>query len=63
MTASQLKKNTNRLFKPYEKGTKGQFGLGMSIVQKTVNRFGYQLTVENVSGGVIFKIKKQQSFL
>src|SRR5690554_554651 len=51
------------LFKLYEKGTKGQFGLGMSIVQKTVNRFGYQLTVENVSGGVIFKIKKQQSFL
>ncbi len=49
-------KYLNNLFKPYEKGTKGQFGLGMSIVQKTVNRFGYQLIVKNVEGGVLFKI-------
>lgn len=47
------------LFKPYEKGTKGQFGLGMSIVQKTVNRFGYRLSVDNVSGGVAFMIEPQ----
>lgn len=49
-------KYLTNLFKPYEKGTKGQFGLGMSIVQKTVNRFGYQLIVKNVEGGVLFKI-------
>ena len=24
----------SNLFKPYEKGSEGQFGLGMSIVQK-----------------------------
>ena len=34
-------------FKPYEKGSKGQFGLGMSIVQKTVNFFDYTLSVRN----------------
>ncbi len=34
-------------FKPYEKGSKGQFGLGMSIVQKTVNFFDYNLSVKN----------------
>ena len=34
-------------FKPYEKGSKGQFGLGMSIVQKTVNFFDYKLSVQN----------------
>lgn len=49
-------KYLTNLFKPYEKGTKGQFGLGMSIVQKTVNRFGYQLVVKNVEGGVLFRI-------
>ncbi len=49
-------KYLTNLFKPYENGTKGQFGLGMSIVQKTVNRFGYQLVVKNVEGGVLFRI-------
>ncbi len=52
-------KYISALFKPYEKGTKGQFGLGMSIVQKTVNRFGYRLSVENISGGVVFTIEPQ----
>lgn len=50
-------KYITNLFKPYEKGTKGQFGLGMSIVQKTVNRFGYKLSVRNVRGGVMFRIE------
>lgn len=47
------------LFKPYEKGSKGQFGLGMSIVQKTVNTFGLTLTVKNANPGVVFIIKEQ----
>lgn len=47
------------LFKPYEKGSKGQFGLGMSIVQKTVNTFGLTLQVKNAKPGVIFIIKEQ----
>lgn len=50
-------KYVQNLFKPYEKGTEGQFGLGMSIVQKTVNRFGYRLLVKNVNGGVVFIIE------
>lgn len=54
-------KYLTNLFKPYEKGTKGQFGLGMSIVQKTVNRFGYHLIVRNVEGGVLFKITNRKS--
>ena len=37
----------DNVFKPYEKGSKGQFGLGMSIVQKTVNFFDYTLSVRN----------------
>ena len=51
------KKYIENLFKPYEKGTEGQFGLGMSIVQKTVNRFGYRLAVKNTNGGVVFIIE------
>ena len=44
-------------FKPYEKGSRGQFGIGMSIVQKTFNKFGYALSVENIDQGVKFTIK------
>ena len=45
------------LFKPYEKGSKGQFGLGMSIVQKTCEHFNLQLSVRNVNPGVEFIIE------
>ena len=45
------------LFKPYEKGSKGQFGLGMSIVQKTCEHFNLQLSVRNVNPGVEFVIE------
>lgn len=47
------------LFKPYEKGQGGQFGLGLSIVSKVVNANKYRVVAENVeTGGVIFKIMK-----
>ncbi len=52
-------KYVQNLFKPYEKGSEGQFGLGMSIVQKTVNRFGYRLLVKNLNDGVKFIIEPQ----
>ncbi len=45
-------------FKPYEKGSKGEFGLGMSIVQKTVDFFGMRLIVKNEEIGVSFIITK-----
>lgn len=48
----------NGLFKPYEKGSKGQFGLGMSIVVKTLNFFSMQLSIYNEEVGVSFKITK-----
>lgn len=44
-------------FKPYEKGSKGQFGLGMSIVQKTVNFFNMTLEAKNENVGVSFTIE------
>lgn len=49
----------NGLFKPYEKGSNGQFGLGMSIVKKTLDFFTMDLEVENLEVGVCFKIKKR----
>ena len=48
----------NNQFKPYEKGSNGQFGLGMSIVQKTVDFFGMNLNVVNEEIGVSFIIEK-----
>ena len=50
----------NSVFKPYEKGSKGQFGLGMSIVKKTVDFFGMYMSVKNEEyGGVSFIIEKK----
>ena len=47
----------NSVFKPYEKGSKGEFGLGMSIVKKTIDFFGMNLKVVNEpEGGVSFII-------
>ncbi len=51
-------KFVNSEFKPYEKGSKGQFGLGMSIVQKTVNSYGMNLYAVNEEVGVSFIIQE-----
>ena len=54
----------NTTFKPYEKGSKGVFGLGMSIVQKTVDFFNLKLKVYNENtGGVSFVISKEKEGL
>lgn len=45
-----------KLFKPYEKGTDGNFGLGLSIVYRIAQRMGYEAKAENVEGGVLFSI-------
>ncbi|WP_027088589.1 sensor histidine kinase [Thomasclavelia saccharogumia] len=50
--------NIDALFKPYEKGTKGQFGLGLSIVYKTCTMYGYTVTAENKDVGVSFIIER-----
>lgn len=46
------------LFTPYKKGINGQFGLGLSIVKKTLNLLGYEISVINEKKGVIFTIKQ-----
>jgi len=47
----------SKIFLPYVKGNKGQSGLGLSIVKKTVNIFGYDITAENIDKGVRFVIE------
>ncbi len=46
----------NNIFTPYEKGLKGVFGLGLSIVKKTLHLLNYDITIENVKNGVKFTI-------
>ena len=45
------------IFTPYTKGIKGQFGLGLSIVKKTISLLGYDIIVRNNKKGVSFMIK------
>lgn len=47
----------NDIFTPYEKGIKGVFGLGLSIVKKTLQFLKYDITIENAKNGVKFIIK------
>lgn len=46
------------LFQPYIKGVKGQFGLGLSIVNKIVSMYGYKIQIYNRNIGVSFVIEK-----
>ena len=46
------------LFKPFEKGQDGKFGLGLSIVSKVVKANNYDVSGENTSDGVIFRINR-----
>ena len=47
-----------KLFKPYEKGNKGNFGLGLSIVKRVTETYGYTVLGENMNDGVVFKVIK-----
>lgn len=47
------------LFKPYVRGVKGQFGLGLSIVEKTASMYGYSVEANNLENGVSFVFKKK----
>lgn len=51
--------NPESLFQPYEIGHKGQFGLGLSIVYKTVTMYGYKVEAVNRVNGVSFIIQKK----
>lgn len=48
------------LFQPFVKGHKGQFGLGLYIVYKTVTMYGCTIEVENDAHGVCFHIFKEE---
>ena len=47
------------IFTPFRKGIKGQFGLGLSIVKKTLNIMNYDITINNEKKGVSFIITKR----
>ena len=47
------------LFHPYEKGTDGQFGLGLSIVHRVCTTYGYHVEAENLREGACFRIWKE----
>ena len=44
------------IFTPFRKGIKGEFGLGLSIVKKTLNIMGYDIIIRNEKKGVSFII-------
>lgn len=46
------------IFKAYEKGTDGNFGLGLSIAYKVATNSGYFIEAINTERGVAFKISK-----
>jgi two-component system sensor histidine kinase CssS len=50
----------DKLFKPYEKGDDGQFGLGLAIVHRVVTAYGLTISAQNMEDGVKFTIKPKQ---
>ena len=48
------------IFTPFRKGIKGEFGLGLSIVKKTLSIIGYNIKIKNEKKGVSFIIMKNQ---
>lgn len=55
------KERLDKLFKPYEKGNKGNFGLGLSIVKRVCETYGYNVVGENKADGVVFRIYRNIS--
>lgn len=45
------------VFTQYKMGTKGNFGLGLSIVKKSLELYDYKISVKNEKNGVLFKIE------
>lgn len=50
------KDRLEKLFRPYEKGTDGKFGLGLSIVYRVCSTYNYHVEAENLTDGVCFRI-------
>ncbi len=47
-----------KIFEAFEKGEGGVSGIGLSIVKRTVELFGYEAKAINYDGGVMFEILK-----
>lgn len=47
----------DKLFRPFEKGAKGKFGLGLSICYKVANAYGYMISAMNIESGVQFEVR------
>jgi two-component system, OmpR family, sensor histidine kinase CssS len=50
-----------QIFKPYEKGTGGQFGLGLAIVRRVLTAYHYTIRIKNLNIGVQFIIEKEKN--
>lgn len=50
----------NNIFTPYEKGINGIFGLGLSIIKKTLQLLNYDIFVKNEKKGIKFIIGKKK---
>ena len=48
------------IFTPFRKGIKGEFGLGLSIVKKTLEIMGYDINIKNEKKGVSFIIAEKK---
>lgn len=48
----------DNMFEAYVKGNDGNFGVGLSIVKRTLDVFGYNIVAFNQNDGVLFKIFK-----
>ena len=48
------------IFTPFRKGIKGEFGLGLSIVKKTLELMGYDIYIKNEKKGVSFIIVEKK---
>jgi len=48
-----------KMFKPFEKGDKGKFGLGLSICSKVCSAYGFNIIAENMPNGVIFEVSEK----
>ena len=50
-----------KLFKPCEMCSGGKFGLGLSIVKRVTETYGYRVLGENMNDGVIFKVLRPKT--